>query len=88
MPERVIATVDAFDATGSIRHLKVIQGFFEVRTAAETYERLGEKRFETAYGEDVNPLGGNRFQIADTGEVLSADSPFIQANETSFELAH
>ena len=74
MPERVIATVDAFDVAGAVRHLKIIPGFFEVRTGTATSQRPGEKRFETSFGQDVNPLGGNRFQIADTGEVLRSDA--------------
>lgn len=74
MPERVIATVDAFDVAGAVRPLKIIQNVFEVRTGQETSQRLGEKRIETAFGQDVLRLGGNRFRVADTGELLQSDA--------------
>ena len=74
MPERVIATVDAFDIAGSVRPLKIIQNVFEVRTGQETSQRWGEKRIETTFGQDVQHLGGNRYQVADTGELLQSDA--------------
>ena len=74
MPERVIATVDAFDVGGTIRPLKIIQNVFEVRTGQVTSQRLGEKRIETTFGQDVQHLGGNRYQVADTGELLQSDA--------------
>lgn len=74
MPERVIATVDAFDVAGAVRPLKIIQNVFEVRTGQETTQRWGEKRIETAFGQDVQHLGGNRYQVADTGELLQTDA--------------
>ena len=74
--ERLMQQFEATDEQGTTRRLMVYQDFVDAATMGNpNVEVPGLKRIVTEDGQNVNRLETGKYQIVQTGEVLTSSAP-------------
>jgi hypothetical protein len=72
---RLTGTFKANGADGSIRTINILTDYVEAASRPGSLEARGHRRLATSDGLSINRLDKGRYQIVQTGEILTSDSP-------------
>jgi hypothetical protein len=78
MLSKLMSVIPMHDGKGRTYRIQVLEAIIDAGHLGSLAQMKGMKRLETESGQAVTPLGGGKYKIVVTEEILTADDPLQQ----------